>query len=55
MSGSRRVYVHVQTFYVASQSQPEAERYVFAYTITIRNLGHDTVRLLERYWLIIYD
>ena len=52
MSGSRRVYVNVQTFYVASQSQPEAERYVFAYTITIRNLGHDTVRLLERYWLI---
>lgn len=52
MSGSRRVYVHVQTFYVTSQSQPEAERYVFAYTITIRNLGHDTVRLLERYWLI---
>ncbi len=39
MSESRRVYVHVQTFYVAAQSQPEEERYVFAYTITVRNLG----------------
>ena len=52
MSASRRVYVNVQTFYVASQSQPEAGRYVFAYTITNRNLGHNTVCLRERYWLI---
>lgn len=52
MSGSRRIYVHVQTFYVASQSLPEEERYVFAYTITIRNLGHSEVQLRERYWLI---
>jgi len=52
MSETRRVYVHVQTFYVAAQSQPEEERYVFAYTITIRNLGREAVTLRERYWLI---
>ncbi|SUB73304.1 CO2+/MG2+ efflux protein ApaG [Pluralibacter gergoviae] len=28
------------------------ERYVFAYTVTIRNLGRESVQLLGRYWLI---
>ncbi len=31
---------------------PEEERYVFAYTVTIRNLGRSQVQLLGRYWLI---
>ena len=35
-----------------SQSSPEEERYVFAYTVTIRNLGRSQVQLLGRYWLI---
>ncbi|MEQ4585848.1 MAG: Co2+/Mg2+ efflux protein ApaG, partial [Pantoea agglomerans] len=47
-----RVSVHVQSQYVASQSSPDDDRYVFAYTITIRNLGRSSVQLLGRYWLI---
>ncbi|WP_292985413.1 Co2+/Mg2+ efflux protein ApaG [Pantoea sp.] len=52
MSETARVSVHVQSQYVASQSSPDDDRYVFAYTITIRNLGRSSVQLLRRYWLI---
>ncbi|MEQ4530722.1 MAG: Co2+/Mg2+ efflux protein ApaG [Mixta sp.] len=52
MIESSRVCVQVQSFYVESQSAPDEDRYVFAYTITIRNLGRDNVQLLSRYWLI---
>jgi len=52
MSETARVSVHVQSQYVASQSSPDHDRYVFAYTITIRNLGRSSVQLLGRYWLI---
>jgi ApaG protein len=52
MSSHYNVPVEVETFYIAAQSDPAAERYVFAYTITIRNHSSDTVRLLRRYWLI---
>lgn len=49
---STRVCVQVQSMYIEMQSQPEEERYIFAYTITLRNLGQYHVRLMSRYWLI---
>ncbi|WP_130833971.1 Co2+/Mg2+ efflux protein ApaG [[Erwinia] mediterraneensis] len=52
MSEAARVCVQVQSLYIESQSSPEEDRYVFAYTITIRNLGRHAVQLLGRYWLI---
>ena len=52
MSESARMSVQVQSLYIASQSSPEEERFVFAYTITIRNLGRNAVQLLGHYWLI---
>ena len=52
MINSPRVCVQVQSVYIESQSAPELERYVFAYTVTIRNLGRMPVQLLGRYWLI---
>ena len=52
MINSPRVSVQVQSVYIESQSSPDEERYVFAYTITIRNLGRAPVQLLKRYWLI---
>lgn len=52
MIHSPRVCVQVQSVYIESQSSPEEERYVFAYTVTIRNLGRTQVQLLGRYWLI---
>ncbi|AKA39214.1 Co2+/Mg2+ efflux protein ApaG [Yersinia ruckeri] len=47
-----RVCVQVQSIYVETQSIPDEERFVFAYTVTIRNLGRSNVQLLGRYWLI---
>jgi ApaG protein len=52
MTSHFNVPVEVETFYIAAQSDPSAERYVFAYTITIRNLSDQPIQLLNRYWLI---
>ncbi|MEA9392823.1 Co2+/Mg2+ efflux protein ApaG [Acerihabitans sp. TG2] len=52
MINSPRVCVQVQSMYVETQSLPEQERYVFAYTVTVRNLGRHNVQLVGRYWLI---
>jgi ApaG protein len=38
--------------YLESQSLPEADRYVFAYTISIHNNGDVPARLLARHWVI---
>ncbi|MBK1718048.1 Co2+/Mg2+ efflux protein ApaG [Thiocystis violacea] len=38
--------------YQPDQSAPEAQRYVFAYTITIENRGNKPARLLDRHWII---
>ena len=52
MIDSPRVCVQVQSVYIESLSTPDEERFVFAYTVTIRNLGRMPVQLLGRYWLI---
>ncbi|WP_312951792.1 Co2+/Mg2+ efflux protein ApaG [Superficieibacter sp.] len=52
MIDSPRICVQVQSVYIEAQSSVEDERYVFAYTVTIRNLGRYPVQLLGRYWLI---
>ena len=44
--------ITVETHYLADQSEPESERYVFAYTITIQNTGAVPARLLDRHWII---
>jgi ApaG protein len=44
--------VSVQTTYVPEQSDPDNRRYVFAYTITIRNEGSVPAKLLTRHWII---
>ncbi|MFP5507430.1 MAG: Co2+/Mg2+ efflux protein ApaG [Gammaproteobacteria bacterium] len=46
------IQVSVETTYVESQSVPEQSRYVFAYTITIRNAGKVPAKLLTRHWII---
>lgn len=46
------IVVEVETRYVEDQSEPEADRYVFAYTITISNTGDEPARLLNRHWVI---
>lgn len=47
-----KIRVEVSTTYVAAQSDPEQDRYVFAYTVTIQNEGTVPARLLTRHWII---
>ena len=44
--------IDVDTRYLDEQSEPEQDRYVFAYTIHIRNRGTVPARLLGRHWVI---
>jgi ApaG protein len=47
-----KIRVEVETDFVPQQSDPDSERYVFAYTITIHNEGKVPARLLTRHWII---
>lgn len=46
------ITVRVRPTYLARHSEPENNRYVWAYEVTIENGGHETVQLLNRYWHI---
>jgi ApaG protein len=47
-----QISVHAQSTYIREQSQPEQDRYAFAYTITLQNTGLAAARLLDRHWVI---
>lgn len=49
---NEQIQISVATQYIPAQSEPEQNRYVFAYTITIRNNGDQAMQLLHRHWLI---
>jgi ApaG protein len=51
-STSNTIRVEVVTTYLAEQSEPSEQRYVFSYTITIHNDGTEPAKLLTRHWLI---
>ncbi|MCA1979709.1 MAG: Co2+/Mg2+ efflux protein ApaG [Thiobacillus sp.] len=44
--------VSVNTAYLPDQSDPSADRYVFAYTVTIANSGTVAAQLISRHWII---
>ncbi|MBT8088709.1 MAG: Co2+/Mg2+ efflux protein ApaG [Gammaproteobacteria bacterium] len=46
------IRIQVATSYIDDQSEPDADRYVFAYTITISNNGDVAAKLLSRHWVI---
>ena len=46
------VAVSAQTQYLPEQSDEASGLYVFAYTITIRNVGNVTAQLISRHWII---
>ena len=49
---SHEISVNVQTDFMSDQSDPSQDRYVFAYTITIRNQGSIPATLMTRHWII---
>jgi len=46
------IRIKVATNYVDDQSEPDSDRYVFAYTITISNDGEVPATLVSRHWVI---
>lgn len=52
MSDKYKIAVSSEVSYVSSQSDPSANKFVFAYTITISNRGSLSARLIDRHWII---
>jgi ApaG protein len=46
------ISINVDTAYLAEQSDPSSDRYVFAYTVTIANTGTVAAQLISRHWII---
>jgi ApaG protein len=49
---TRDILVRAAPFYLADQSEPDEDRFVWAYRITIENRGRSTVQLISRTWRI---
>ena len=52
MTEKNKIIVEATPYFIAEQSIPDQNKYVFAYTITITNEGSVPAKLLSRYWLI---
>lgn len=47
-----RIEVQPMPQYIPEQSDPENDRYIFAYTINIKNIGEVPAQLVSRHWII---
>jgi ApaG protein len=54
MAESKKYEIAVSAIpqYIPEQSDPDNERYVFAYTISIENVGSVAAQLISRHWII---
>ncbi|SBT06796.1 Protein ApaG [Candidatus Accumulibacter aalborgensis] len=54
MADSKRyeIAVTADPQYIADQSDPVTDHYVFAYTMTIENVGTVAAQLISRHWVI---
>lgn len=52
MTHPTHIEVDVKTNYLYDESDPDRQRFVFAYTITIYNKGPQPARLVGRHWII---
>lgn len=46
------IRITAQPFYVAEQSEPDLQRFVFVYNIRIENIGVEPAQLVWRHWFI---
>ncbi|NDA47020.1 MAG: Co2+/Mg2+ efflux protein ApaG [Alphaproteobacteria bacterium] len=49
---TQNIQITVEPEFLADRSSPEGNRYFWAYTIEITNLGEDKVQLTHRHWRI---
>ncbi|WP_434515188.1 Co2+/Mg2+ efflux protein ApaG [Dechloromonas sp. ARDL1] len=47
-----RIEVSPMPQFIPEQSDPENDRYIFAYTITVKNIGEIPAQLVSRHWII---
>ena len=47
-----KIDIKVLPAYIADQSDPKSNHYVFSYTVTITNNGSTSAKLLTRHWII---
>ena len=52
MKNNFNIRIKVTTNYLKEQSAPDENRYVFSYTINIKNLGNNSATLTSRQWII---
>jgi ApaG protein len=44
--------INVRPQFVPEHSDPDEDKFLFAYTVTIRNTGEVTAQLISRHWII---
>ena len=53
---AKKIHYHItvaaQAFFLEEQSNPDRDRYVFAYTVQVLNQGTIAAKLLSRHWII---
>jgi ApaG protein len=49
---TRNITVFVEPQFLENQSKPDEGKFVWSYTIVVRNAGPETVKLLTRHWII---
>jgi ApaG protein len=49
---SAEIRVSVKPEYLVAQSQPDKDKYTFAYHVTIANTGSEAAKLISRHWII---
>ena len=52
-TSTQPIMITVITEYLIEQSQPEENRYAFAYHITIKNQSVRSAKILTRHWIIV--
>ena len=49
---TKSITITVNPYYLEEQSEPDEQHYVWAYQVTINNLGKESVQLINRFWKI---
>jgi ApaG protein len=52
VANTRGIAVSVEPTYLEERSSPDSSQYFWAYRVIIENQGKETVRLLNRHWMI---
>lgn len=52
MNENHNINITATSFFVETESDVAQDRYIFAYTITITNMGKRAAQLLKRHWIL---